>query len=307
MRTLEKDSFEKAKLWINVNGRFLEKARFSAIFDGVHPGETLSALKVFQNEDGGFGHAMEPDLRTPDSSVLGTSIAFQILRSFPVVQYAHDITLPAIKFLLSNYDSKQMSWRIIPQSAENSPHAPWWNQAGREEYFSGFHLNPSAEILGYLYDFMEQIPNEIISSLSVKIIEELNNLKEIEMHDFLCCKRLSESSNLSDSFKQNLLTQLGRLLDSCVVRDPREWSGYGLRPLQVVDSPNSTFYNKLRNSIEENLDYEIDTQDASGGWFPTWTWRDTFPKEWEKVKNEWAGIITLEKLIILKRFRRIES
>ena len=143
MRTLEKDSFEKAKLWINVNGRPLEKARLRVIFEGASSDETLSALKAFQNEDGGFGHAIEPDLRTPDSSVLGTSIAFQILRSLPVEQAIKDISFPAIQFLLSSYDFKEMSWRIIPRSAEFFPHAPWWNQAGREEYFSGFHLNPT--------------------------------------------------------------------------------------------------------------------------------------------------------------------
>ena len=300
MRTLEKDSFEKAKLWINVNGRPLEKARLRVIFEGASSDETLSALKAFQNEDGVFGHAIEPDLRTPDSSVLGTSIAFQILRSLPVEQAIKDISFPAIQFLLSSYDFKEMSWRIIPRSAEFFPHAPWWNQAGREEYFSGFHLNPTAEILGYLPKFDP--------ALGERVLKELRNIKEIEMHDFLCCKRLSESSNLSDSFKQNLLTQLDRLLDSCVVRDPQKWSGYGLRPLQVADSPNSIFINKLQESeVENNLDYEIDTQNVSGVWLPTWTWRDKFPNEWEKAKNEWSGIITLEKLVILKKFGRIES
>lgn len=300
MKKLSKESFEKAKSWIRTNGRQLEKARLENDIN-----KTQAALKRFQNSDGGFGHAIEPDLRAPDSSVLGTSIAFQILRSCSTEQSVLEIALPAVKFLLNSYDSRQMIWRIIPKSAENYPHAPWWNQADREDSFSGFHLNPTAEILGYLFDFKEHVPDKLISSLSSQVMSELKKLKEIEMHDLLCCKRLSESGNLDDSFKQNILKELTRLLDSCVVVDPSKWGGYGLRPLQVVESPASVFYSKLHKSVEENLDYEIDTQDISGAWLPTWTWKGMFPNDWEKAKKEWTGIITFEKLVILRRFQRV--
>ena len=300
MKKLNKESFEKAKNWIRINGRQLEKARLENNINKIQV-----ALKQFQNPDGGFGHAIEPDLRAPDSSVLGTSIAFQTLRSLSVRQFAPEVYLPAIKFLLNNYDSRQMAWRIIPKTAENYPQAPWWNQADREDSFSGFNLNPTAEILGYLFDFKEQVPDKLIFSLSNQVMKVLKKLKEIEMHDFLCCMRLSDSDHLDDSFKQNILNELTRLLDSCVVMDPSKWGGYGLRPLQVADSPNSFFYNKLKKSVEANLDYEINTQDISGTWLPTWTWKDKFPNSWEQAKKEWTGIITFEKLVILKRFQRV--
>ncbi len=299
MKYLSKRSFEKAKKWIQENARPLEKACLGFYFDGIGSNEVLSTLKVFQNKDGGFGHALEPDLRTPDSSVLATSIAFQILRSLPVEQSVSYIASSAIQFLLRNYDSGRMSWRIIPQSAENFPHAFWWDQIGREEVFSGFHLNPTAEILGYLPEFNPALGERVLSAL--------RNLKEIEMHDFLCCKRLSESTHLDNLFRQSLFVELKRLLDSCVVTDSSKWNGYGLRPLQVANSPDSIFFERLQKPVEENLDYEIDTQDESGVWLPTWSWGDKFPDDWEKAKTEWTGIITLEKLVLLKRFGRIES
>lgn len=287
MKYLSKESFEKAKVWIENNARPLEKARMHSHFDGGDESEVIKELLKFQNTDGGFGHALEPDLRTPNSSILATSLAFQI-------QYIESSN----KYLLNNYDRKNKTWRIIPPSAEDSPHAPWWNQIGREEHFSGFHLNPTAEILGYLSEFDRD--------LGEKIYSMVKNLKEIEMHDFLCCKRLSESKNIPENFRQNLIIELGRLLDTCLVTDPSKWSGYGLRPLQVVDLPNSIYFNKLKNSVETNLDYEIDTQDKSGAWLPTWSWQGQFLNEWEKAKKEWSGILTLEKLLMLKRFDRIK-
>src|SRR3989344_1811847 len=287
MKYLSKESFEKAKKWILDNGRPLEKARLHFYFDGGDVKTIHLELEKFQNKDGGFGHALEPDLRTPDSSVLATSLAFQISRSLP----------SAVQYLLNNYDTNVSSWRIIPETAENYPHAPWWNQLNREDYFSGFHLNPTAEILGYLPKFD--------SELGEMILRKLKNLEEIEMHDFLCCKRLSESKILPENFQQSLILELDRLLSTCVVTDSSKWSGYGLRPIQVADSPDSIYLIKLQKSVEENLDYEIDHQDDSGVWLPVWTWQGEFPDEWETAKKEWTGIITLEKLLILKRFGRI--
>lgn len=303
MKTLSKDSFKKSKKWIEDDGRPLEKALFEFQFSDGTREEVIEALKGFQNSDGGFGNAIEPDLRTPHSSALGTSLAFQILRTLKT-DTNHEMIKNAVHFLLSSYDEKDQTWRIIPLEAENSPHAPWWNQVGREGNFEGFHLNPTAEILGYLYDYKEIVPKDLISHLTLKVLDELSKLKEIEMHEFLCCKRLLESKNLNDNDKQRLQEELNRLVDSCVLKDSSQWNGYGLRPLQVADSPDSPFIYPLKALVEENLDYEIDQQDSSGIWSPTWSWSDNFPNEWENAKKEWTGVITLEKLIFLKRFGR---
>ena len=304
---MTKVSFERAKKWIEENGRPLEKTLIKFHFREGASQEDIDTLKTFQNPDGGFGNAMEPDLRTPKSSILGTSIALQVLRSLNLKELGSDIVESAIIFILNNYNVEKMSWRIIPPEAENSPHAPWWNQVDREDNFVGFHLNPTAEILGYLYNNKHLVPRKLIGILSLKVLTELKSSKEIEMHDFLCCKRLLESKNLDSSFHQNLILELDRLVDSCVVKDSSKWGGYGLRPLQVVSSPDSPFFGKLQKPVEENLDYEIDIQDASGAWSPTWSWGDSFLNEWEKAKNEWTGIITLEKLVLLNKFGRVEG
>ena len=146
---------------------------------------------------------------------------------------------------MRNYDSEQMFWRIIPGSAENYPSCPLVGLAGKVDKFSGFHLNPTAEILGYLPEFN--------SALGERVLSELRNLKEIEMHDFLCCKRLSESKHMDNLFRERLLAELKRLLNTCLATDPSKWNEYGLRPLQVADSPDSIFFKSLQKSIEENL------------------------------------------------------
>jgi len=304
MKRLSKDSFEKARRWINSNARPLEKALFSFHFENGNAKIVLQGLKIFQNADGGFGNALEPDLRTPSSSVLATSLAFQILRTIKADNSDH-LVKSGIEFLLKNYDEKVQSWRIIPLEAEDSPHAPWWNQKERESHFAGVNLNPTAEILGYLYDYKDIVENQMVADLTSTVLDRLSKFTEIEMHDFLCCKRLLESNNLDQTNKQKLQGELVRLADSCILKDSSKWDGYGLRPVQVADSTNSPFISQFQSTVEENLDYEIDKQNIDGVWEPTWSWGDNYSDEWEVVKKEWAGIITLDKLVLLRKFGRL--
>ena len=60
---------------------------------------------------------------------------------------------PVTQFAGASQDS--LTWRIIPVSATDSPHAPWWNQASLAEAFNSFRLNPTAELLGYFYEHPE--------------------------------------------------------------------------------------------------------------------------------------------------------
>lgn len=79
--TLSKEAFETARRFIKTIARPLEVKRFRYHFEGASDESLLAVLGEYQNADGGFGNALEPDLRANESSVLCTSIAFQILRS----------------------------------------------------------------------------------------------------------------------------------------------------------------------------------------------------------------------------------
>lgn len=301
---LSKEAFEASRKFIEAVARPLDVARFRYEFDGAPREAVLDSLRDFQNSDGGFGHALDPDLRAPESSALCTSIAFQILRS---VEATPDQALVStgVSYLLDTFDEDQGCWRIIPESTERSPHAPWWNQKGRKDKFDSFSLNPTSEILGYLYDFKKQVPNEILSLVSDRVLGNLSSVKKIEMHDLLCCLRLLQTRTLPKGYCYQFRATLTHLIDGTIALDPLLWKGYCLRPLQVVDSPESPFMEELESAVAANLDYEISSRNEDGSWTPTWSWDDAFPEAWAKAEREWSGVITLEKLLILKRFKRI--
>lgn len=54
-------TFEKARSFIYHNARPLDIARWQYHFEGGSNEAVLTALAAYQNEDGGFGHALEAD------------------------------------------------------------------------------------------------------------------------------------------------------------------------------------------------------------------------------------------------------
>ena len=52
-------NFNKAKEFIYKNARPLDFARWQFLFEDGSRENVLSILKMYQNEDGGFGHALE--------------------------------------------------------------------------------------------------------------------------------------------------------------------------------------------------------------------------------------------------------
>ncbi|SEC34351.1 hypothetical protein SAMN05216483_1515 [Streptomyces sp. 2131.1] len=72
---------DRAEQFIWLTARVLEQRRFAHQFlaAGADPVET--ALAAYANEDGGYGHALEPDLRGPVSQPLHTAHALSVLDS----------------------------------------------------------------------------------------------------------------------------------------------------------------------------------------------------------------------------------
>lgn len=119
---LSRGNFERARSFVLSQARPIDKALFMYAFEDAPPDGVWEALADFQNDDGGFGHGIEPDCRLPDSSALGTSTAFPYLietqapGSLPLVQ-------SAIGYLTDSYDSQVKGWLMVPVTVNNYPRA----------------------------------------------------------------------------------------------------------------------------------------------------------------------------------------
>jgi hypothetical protein len=70
---------EAARQFVHTNGRVLERHRLASLVDGGSTEPVLAALRAYRNADGGFGHALEPDVRCPGSQPAATLQALEVL------------------------------------------------------------------------------------------------------------------------------------------------------------------------------------------------------------------------------------
>src|SRR5438445_13635990 len=77
---LSKERLEAARTFMKAEARPLDLALWRLAFEGGDGAAAVAALAPFQNTDGGFGHGLEPDLATPASSGIATSVGLRHLR-----------------------------------------------------------------------------------------------------------------------------------------------------------------------------------------------------------------------------------
>jgi hypothetical protein len=79
--TAAASALARAQRFIWLTARVLEQRRFAHLFLGGSPDAVETALAAYLNDDGGYGHALEPDLRGPVSQPLHTGHALRVLDS----------------------------------------------------------------------------------------------------------------------------------------------------------------------------------------------------------------------------------
>lgn len=304
---LTRERQEAARAFLLARARPLERALYAHVFEGADAKAALDALAAYQNADGGFGRGIEPDLRTPASSAIGTSVALQTLRDTNTPA-AHPLVERAMAYLLATYDAAREVWPIIPAAANDAPHAPWWTWSeALAENWGDFRANPRAEIVGYLYDYATLVPPELLARLTDAVIAHAEALPDqMEMHDLLCYLRLVETRTMPDIARERLHERLARAVRATVVFDADAWGGYGLMPLDVAPAPNAAFAGEVHNAVERNLDYAIGQQAADGSWSPAWSWEDAYLEAWATARVEWQGVLTLKMLRSLRDWGRLE-
>ena len=304
MKKLTQAAFQSAKNFIMDQGRALDQRRFEFHFEAGSADAVLTELASYQNDDGGFGNSLEPDIRTSASSAIATTVGFQVLREIRAPA-EHTLVREGIEYFVSTYDKSRRVWQIIPPEVEEAPHAPWWNYEDSPENFGQFLINPRAEIVGYLHEFSDGVPTQLLKQLTAAVLEHLESRSdEMEMHDILCFVKLAETETLPNSEK--VWEKLAQAAAPRIAQSPEQLTGYVLKPLWLVSSPESPLAAEFKEEVEMNLDFEIEQQGGDGSWSPNFSWGDQHPETWQIAKKEWQSKFTVDTLKTLRDFGRIE-
>ncbi len=309
MLMLTVEAFEQARWFIKQEARPLESALFEHLFEAAPSAGVVAELARFQNRDGGFGHSLEPDLRTPSSSALATGIALRTLREL-TVPAEHSLVREAVRYLQSTLDQSQATWRVAPADTNDHPHAPWWHDEGGSlaRTFDDFLVIPRAELVGLLHHYAGLVPASWLDELTERTVRDIESIEPLGTgggDDLAYALALAESQALPGRYRVRLLARLRVVVPRVVSRDPAEWKSYSITPLKVAPAPESVVADLLAELLPLQLDYLVRQQSAAGSWEPVWDWRGSYPEAWELAKREWRGELTLRALKTLQAYGRL--
>ncbi len=109
------------------NARPLELAVYRYFFEEGSNKAVIDELSKFQNTDGGFGNALEPDFFNPNSSPIATNDAIITLSRVNALDRDSDIAKGIVKYLESHdsFNEDKKRWLFAIDSNKDYPHAIW--------------------------------------------------------------------------------------------------------------------------------------------------------------------------------------
>lgn len=302
MDSISNELLSKIKTKIFTYGSELEKSLFLYHIENESSEEVLIQLESYQNSDGGFGNGLEPDFLLPRSSPLATTVAFQLLNDFSDEPRAQKMIERGVAYFEDSFLSKRKGWVAVPKQVNNYPHAPWWhvNPHSGLSMIDHYWGNPSAEIIGYLYEYSPYVQKLSIDDLVKQAMEHLWNMEELESsHETFCYMRLYQ--RLPVPLQKNMYPYLKKSIDKLICKDVTQYSSYVPTPLSfylvALDNP----FHIDDQLIQLNFSYLIEKVKKDGWIEPTWKWNQ-FEETWEKQKNIWAARLTVDFLTMLKAY-----
>lgn len=289
----------KAIKYIIENARPLELAVYKYFFENESNQAVINELSKFQNADGGFGHALEPDFFNPNSSPIATNDAIITLCRVNALDRDSDIVKGIVRYLASHdsFDEDKKRWLFAIDSNKDYPHAIWWEKKG--DGISKF--NPSISLASFMicYGTRNSLYEEIIKE-GLDFLENGEAIGGDDVNCYLLAYELLTANGINDivnldTFK-NLLC---KAIENCICKDITK---YGV---EYVPMPSVIFTGKymefvtpeIKSLIAVEKDILGKLQMEDGGFDITWKWYTPYPDEYEQARAWWRPRITIEKLL----------
>ena len=262
--------------------RLVDRHRYAMLFLGERPEPVAAGLSGYQNEDGGFGHALEPDLRCPQSQPAPTLYALEMLHEAGMIESEQGRSARAWIARIAGADGG------IPHALpgfERYPHSPWWSS------------DPSSMLTFALAGVVHAgavADDEWVaraSEWSWRAIDEVTDPSGYWLK--FACSFLDAVPD-----EDRARAALARLRDRI---DPAKFAPAGgvegerLRPLDISPRPGSRSRELFTAAeIEAHLDEVEREQQEDGGWMFDWL-------AWSPAQTAaWRGTVTIRALSWLR-------
>lgn len=289
--------------WMHRNARPLEWAEYQYYFEGGDQQAVLEALGAFQNDDGGFGHGLEPDCMNPNSSPIQTWRATTIIRRIGLDK-THPMVTSILNYLEHTPDQKDGHYPFTIPSNDDYPRAPWWSHSDRA--YADF--NPTASLTGFILRYGDPTSNLFKQAMitATEVIDHVILKGSTEMHELNCILELMEdlmAAELEHFFRfKNFREALVKAAHLAIERDVTKWPDYVCTPSKVIRQRDPDFYHGYEALMQKEMDFLEKSRDQEGVWDIQWSWgrdAEVFPI----ARLWWKGILVNQNLRLMKTFK----
>ncbi|HEU4542128.1 MAG TPA: hypothetical protein VFR23_13455 [Jiangellaceae bacterium] len=293
MKTVTATALDAAERYLLLNARLIDRRRFDYHFRRGPAASVRAALAAYANTDGGFGNALEPDLRGFASQPQPVEVAFHVLDETTSAGEPFDgpLVRAACDYLMSISASDGGVPFVLP-SVRDTPAAPWWQTPDDPPG----NLNPTAALVGLLHKHSVDHPFvEQATAFCWPRIEALTETTPYETYPVLTfLDHVPDRERAEAAFER-----LAPLVKPHVTLDP-EAPGEAHFPLDYAPRPDG-FGRRMFDdgTIEQHLDALVNAQVEDGSWtfnWPAWT---------PIVRPEWNGFLTVKRLLTLRAYGRL--
>jgi hypothetical protein len=277
---------DRAAEFLELNARLIDRRRFACLFGDGDAAPVVEALRAYRNPDGGFGNALEPDLRGPESQPQPVALALGMLDE--VGAFDDPMVADACDWLVTA-TAPDGGVPFVLESALAHPRAPWWqpDPEGR-----GSMLGTPA-IAGLLHKHGVEHPwLDGATEMVWRGIAELDATSAYAaMAVFAFLDQVPDRARAEAA-----MAEIGpRVLESGAVETDPDAPGEAFFPLDFAPAPGRLSRTPFDDTlIERHLDALAAGQRDDGGWMFNWlVWAPL-------VELEWRGWLTVHALSVLR-------
>ena len=308
MQMIAQTEFDQVRRWIFRHARPIDLARWLFHFESGDKEAVLKALSAYQNEDGGFGHALEADSWNPHTSPIQTWAATEIIREIGGVDASHPIIQNILRYLASGRDTENGLWLASVPSNNDYPHAPWWTFDNR--VIEAWGYNPTACLAGFILEYADRGSDLFDHALTIAkraVAHYLSGQHLNEMHECACFIRLMEyceKAKLQDTIDiEALRLALGEQVSSLLTKDTDKWkTDYVCKPSSFILTPMSSLYQYVRDYTGFEMQFILDSRNEEGVWNIPWKWQ-AYEDAFAISANWWKANVAILNMLFLKNFQ----
>ena len=292
--------------WMHRNARELDLKIWGCLFEGGAAVAVADAMLAYQNEDGGFGHGLDPDNWNADSVPYASLYAIEALEMVGFYDMNHPVYQGIRKYLNATGPTQ---WIFTLPTNADYPHASFYNYDEKYNKIesTGVIISLSAFVIKYVsdlsvYDIVIQQLDSYIARLQEKDLGDMGPSSYITLIDAM------ENIGIKGYDYAKLQQRLITIVNQTMQKEEKQWENYGYRPSDFIKMKNSIFLKGNEVLVEKECNFLINTLPMNDVWPVSWCWFNNakiYSKEETISLHIAKARKCIERMLFLKEFDHV--